>query len=153
MIQTVETEQQTGRRPRSSWPDERTEALKKSFFAGKSYGLMAREFGVSRNVLSGKVLREGWTRDETTARLTPVASGKPAAARRRAQATLPLEGVRAVRIEELGAGECKWPLFQDADRIWLFCGCATRGLYCAPHHKRATRPPTAVELAAVSKGL
>lgn len=148
------TVEQAGRRPRSSWPDDRTEAVKEAFFAGKSFGLIAKEFKTSRNVISGKALREGWKRPATLEQLTPSAPSAPSKPRKARAAKQEPTGMRWARLEDLEDRECRWPLAPDHEGVMLFCGCAQKpdSRYCEGHHARAYRAGPPVELEpAVSK--
>lgn len=129
------------RRARAEWPPERLGALRALFDAGLSHLLIAGRMGVAKGVISAKLARLGWRRGETREAQTPVRTAPP----------LIVEPSRMRRLEDLGEGDCHWPVAEDARGVQLFCGCARAdkgvpgGVYCEGHRARSVRRPRAWE--------
>lgn len=140
MIAAVE---KAGRRPRSSWPEERTDRLKELFGKGISYPLIAKEMETTKGVVVGKLARLGLGREKEAQTGGAPRASKP---RPKPAPAAPEGDMRLVRLEDLAAGECKWPAAQDGEGVWLFCGLPADGIYCAHHHRRAYKPAAPVNL-------
>lgn len=163
------------RRYGHGWTPERVARLKELWSEGQSASQIAGDLGgVSRNAVIGKVHRLGLAGREKPSAPRRVAkptkaAGSPsnphvhqlqarvntafeqAVARAAAGcADAVAVGLEGVRIEELGACSCRWPVFNlpasmsPADRgaEQRFCGAPTRPgqSYCAEHRARAWRP-------------
>jgi GcrA cell cycle regulator len=149
---------------RGTWSSERIEELKRCFQAGLSSSQIAREMGVTRNAVIGKINRLGLSRPRDMATrqleqkraaklarprrprlhvfaqremLTKAFSGPPALA----EAIAIHEG-RGCTLLELGHGKCRWPIDGPDGEDIFFCGNEpVPGLpYCAGHARLAYRP-------------
>lgn len=125
-------------RTRAEWPRERLDKLRTLFDAGLSHLLIAGRMGCAKGVISAKLARLGWRRGETLESQVP----------RRTLPPLVIEPSRLRRLEDLGEGDCHWPVAEDGRGVQLFCGCARagrRGVYCEGHQARSVRRPRAWE--------
>lgn len=131
------------RRPRTQWPDERIDRLKSLYEKGLSYPLIAKELDTTKAVVTGKLSRLGLGREKEADR-----KPRPASTRPRRQPVAPITDARLVRIEALEKGECKWPVVQDPEGVWLFCGAVGQAdsPYCAGHHRKGHVRAAPVEL-------
>jgi len=109
------------------WPDAKIVQLRLLFTAGLTHQLIAETMGIGKGAVSAKIGRLGWTRIEN--RPPQPKRAKPL-----------IDARKAVRIEALGPDDCRWPLTQDRDAVWLFCGAPGKP-YCAGHDRRAHRKP------------
>jgi GcrA cell cycle regulator len=162
-------------RNEATWNSERVAALKRGFDAGLSCSLIAREIGVSRNAVIGKMNRMGLTRPkEAIVRQLraprPVRPKLPAVWRppRRPPTVvaqhemlrvafpepaprsedIPFNG-RGCTLLELGQEKCRWPISSPGAADFCFCGNApVKGLpYCPGHARMAYRPAGRVRIA------
>jgi GcrA cell cycle regulator len=137
-----------------TWNSERIEQLKSCFDAGLSCGQIAREIGVTRNAVIGKLSRLGLSRPRAARPRPP--ERKPANSWRprlvtqhriletvRAQSVLTAEVAipdgPGCSLLELSQGSCRWPIDDPCASGFLFCGIApVKGLpYCARHARIA----------------
>jgi GcrA cell cycle regulator len=150
---------------RASWSSERMELLKRCLHAGLSCGEIAREIGVTRNAVIGKVNRLGLSRprdvisrqleQRRTAKLahpkTPRTwrSKRPRLnifAQHEMLMAAPAEGIptyngRGCTLLELSQGKCRWPISSPRADDFCFCGNEpVEGLpYCLGHARIAYR--------------
>jgi GcrA cell cycle regulator len=151
----------------ATWTSERIELLKRCLHAGLSCGQIAREIGVSRNAVIGKINRLGLSRPKD-------AIGRQLEQRRAAKLPRPkiwrpkrprlnifarhemlmtafprpqppaedmsING-RGCRLLELGQGKCRWPISNPGADDFRFCGNEpVKGLpYCLGHARIAYR--------------
>jgi GcrA cell cycle regulator len=149
---------------RATWDSERIEQLKRCFQAGLSSSQIAREMGVTRNAVIGKMNRLGLSRPKHAiakqleqkhaarlarpkrprlnifaqhAMLTTAYSGPQP----RGEA-IPIHGGRGCTLLELGQGKCRWPIDSPGGEDFFFCGNEpVAGLpYCPGHARIAYRP-------------
>jgi GcrA cell cycle regulator len=140
-----------------TWTAERLEQLKSRFDAGLSCGEIAREIGVSRNAVIGKINRLRLSRVQgATTRQRPrkaplrLVTQHDILTALRAQPPPPAEqapihhGFRCSLVE-LGKGTCRWPISDPGARDFGFCGDkSVDGLpYCASHARIAYQPAAA----------
>jgi GcrA cell cycle regulator len=149
---------------RGTWNEERIAQLKRCFEAGLTSSQIAREIGVTRNAVIGKVSRLGLSRGPKAvigktleskrirfarprrARLNIFAQNEALAAAFSASsppaADASADGGRGCTLLELGHGKCRWPINRP-DSEALFCGDEPApGLpYCMAHARIAYRPP------------
>jgi GcrA cell cycle regulator len=148
---------------RATWSSDRIEQLKRCFEAGLSSSQIAREMGVTRNAVIGKMSRLGLSRPrDLIAKQLQQKHAKPARSRRprlnifaqhqilatafSATATLgeaiPIHSGRGCTLLELGQGKCRWPIDGPGAEDIFFCGNEPApGLpYCAGHARLAYRP-------------
>jgi GcrA cell cycle regulator len=147
-----------------TWTAERVALLKSRVDAGLTCAQIAREIGVSRNAVIGKVSRLGLSR------VKGVAGGQPGRtvpkmARpriviqertsplvpRKQQLPLPqppVDNAKRRSLLELQQGHCRWPLSEPGAADFGFCGNPqVEGLpYCAAHARMAYRTGTRVNL-------
>jgi GcrA cell cycle regulator len=151
----------------ATWTTERVDALRQYFAAGLSCGQIAREIGVTRNAVIGKMNRLGLTRPrELVARQVRERTARPkspmreiwrrerrasvseqqrllveAYAEPRLPEEIPIRNGRGLSLLELPRDGCRWPISApDAD--FCFCGSEpVKGLpYCVGHARLAYRP-------------
>jgi GcrA cell cycle regulator len=152
----------------ATWTSERVQQLKSCFNAGLSCSQIAREIGVSRNAVIGKMSRMGLSRPKDIAANRP--SRKPAGeglakalrakgwrprmwnrkpdqpemliVARDMRAAEPLPTGGGCSLLELGHGKCRWPLNDPGGEDFRFCGGQpVEGLpYCLGHARMAYRP-------------
>jgi GcrA cell cycle regulator len=150
---------------RGTWSEHRIEQLKRCFQAGLTSSQIAREIGVTRNAVIGKLSRLGLSRPRNVATSQlELRRGAKLMRPRRARLNLVGQndvlmtafsalapqaediavpaGGRGVTLLELSHGKCRWPIDRpDADDVY-FCGSEpVAGLpYCAAHARIAYRP-------------
>jgi GcrA cell cycle regulator len=154
----------------ATWTTERVDALRQYFAAGLSCGQIAREIGVTRNAVIGKMNRLGLTRPrELVARQVrerPARTPRPMQeiwrARRPAVTDqprllieaypeppapeeIPIRNGRGLTLLELGRDGCRWPISVPGADDFCFCGSEpVKGLpYCVGHARLAYRPAAA----------
>jgi hypothetical protein len=124
-----------GSRADGQWSPERVATLTRLFAEGLSHGLIARELGVDRGAVSGKLHRLGLTRP------VPVVDGRsdPAPAKK----PEPVAPVMGRMVEIAACAGCRWPT-ATRDGVHLFCDAPQAGgsSYC-PAHERGARQPNA----------
>jgi GcrA cell cycle regulator len=148
-----------------TWSAERVELLKRYVRAGFTCLQIAREIGVTRNAVIGKLNRLGLSRPSGSARAaarpqetngsrmrrprpikqrgilrTVFAEAPPAAA----EATEPaVPSADRCTLLELAYDKCRWPISEPDAKDFSFCGNpAVAGLsYCAGHARIAYRTP------------
>ena len=149
---------------RGTWSSERIEELKRCFQAGLSSSQIAREIGVTRNAVIGKMNRLGLSRprDAIAKQLEQKRATKLARTKRprlpiftqRAMLTaafsappgvgetIAIHEGRGCTLLELGHGKCRWPIDGPGGEDVFFCGNEpVPGLpYCAGHARLAYRP-------------
>src|SRR5215475_4951473 len=142
----------------ATWTSERIELLKRCFHAGLSCGQMAREIGVSRNAVIGKMNRLGLSRPKDVAR--PKTPGTWRSKRPRLNISaqqemlmaafprpqppaedIPIYNGRGCTLLELSQGKCRWPISNPGAEDFCFCGNEpVKGLpYCLGHARIAYR--------------
>jgi GcrA cell cycle regulator len=156
---------------RPTWSAERTEQLKRCFHAGLTCSQIAREIGVTRNAVIGKMSRMGLTRPKDLiakqlkragklSRATTPRTWRPRRARLNifAQhemlkaafpeteprtADVPIHNGTGCTLLELARGKCRWPISTPGADDFCFCGNeSVDGLpYCLGHARIAYRPP------------
>jgi GcrA cell cycle regulator len=155
---------------RQSWDSERVELLKRHFNAGLSCSQIAREIGVTRNAVIGKMNRLGLSRPKEVIaaqaehrRATRLARPKgPSMLRPKrsrvsifAQQDMLAAAFPGPRIEdvpiangcgctllELNREKCRWPVNEPGADDFRYCGNApVEGMpYCLGHARIAYRP-------------
>ena len=153
----------------ATWTAERIELLKRCFDAGLSCGQTAREIGVTRNAVIGKLNRLGLSRPKNlvarqleqrrAARLarpkTPriwraqrprpnlfAQHERPACPNPQSPAEdIPIYNGRGCTLLELSQGKCRWPMSNPGAEDFCFCGNEPlKGLpYCVGHARIAYR--------------
>lgn len=133
----------------SDWPDDRIAALKGRWAEGASASIIAKELGITRNAVIGKVHRLG-----LEARKKHPAGGRPPSAHKRVYKPVlklvpPLVADELIPIEQrkhfldLTPKCCRWPVGDPRSGFWdgdlFFCGAdAAEGKpYCSSHAWRA----------------
>jgi len=136
-----------------TWTTERVAMLRSCVSAGLTCGQIAREIGVSRNAVIGKINRLGLSRGRNA-----TGSGTRIAVPRRRphvltqrlalEAMFPSEHVRedVVSAEpcsllNLAPQKCRWPISNSGTATLSFCGNITAGgmSYCIGHARMAYR--------------
>jgi len=143
-----------------TWTDERVEQLRTCVTAGLTCAEIAREIGVTRNAVIGKLNRLGLSRGR--ARAAPHPEHASPRARRHTMVTQrqilravyaaappPTQTVSVISADrcsllDLANGKCRWPLSDPGAEDFSFCGNgAVSGLpYCAGHARMAYRVST-----------
>jgi GcrA cell cycle regulator len=148
---------------RETWSSERIDQLKRCFQAGLSSAMIAREMGLTRNAVIGKLSRLGLSRpkDLVAKHLDQKRSTKFARPKRRRLnvftpsltfttaypvssfcETSPIYEGRGCTLLELGQRKCRWPIDSPSSQDFFFCGNEpVAGLpYCEAHARLAYRP-------------
>jgi GcrA cell cycle regulator len=141
----------------STWTPERVDLLRRYVGNGMTCAQVAREIGVSRNAVIGKINRLGLSRGRRPAGQRPEC---PTAAPKRlgmltqrrilraieaeppAQAAAaPISSAARCSLLELAHGKCRWPISSPGAADFCFCGnAAVAGLpYCPGHARMAYR--------------
>src|SRR5215475_8384945 len=153
----------------ATWTSERIELLKRCLHAGLSCGQTAREIGVTRNAVIGKMNRLGLSRPKDvigrqleqrraarlarpktprtwrlkSPRLNTFAQHEMLTFRRpRPPAEhIPTYNGRGCTLLELSQGKCRWPISNPGAQDFYFCGNeSVKGLpYCPGHARIAYR--------------
>lgn len=154
-----------------SWNDERMELLRRLYTDGLSAGQIAKEMGLTRNAIIGKIYRRGLSGGvERPVRpggwggvLVKGVTSKPKPTGKRIRITPALGRVTEVEFYEIPAAPedalipteqrrtllgltemtCRWPCGHPAEKDFFFCGCEpVKGLpYCIGHSRVAFQPP------------
>lgn len=136
-----------------AWTDEMVEGLKKMWKQGLTTNEIAKNLGVSKNSIVGKVHRLNLTarpspikkkEDESAADKTEAA--KPEAKNIKKITINPVEikapapekapgGGTCLKLTELDNHTCRWPVGDPRDDNFCFCGKKVRGgqTYCEEH--------------------
>ena len=147
---------------RATWSSERIDQLKRCFQAGLSSSQIAREMGVTRNAVIGKMNRLGLSRprdalakhqDHKRAKLARQKRMRMNIFAQRAMLTtaysdqllseaIPIHEGRGCTFLELGHGKCRWPMTAQAPTTSTSAETSPfPGLpYCAGHARIAYRP-------------
>lgn len=150
-----------------AWTDEMVEGLKKMWSEGLTTNEIAKNLGVSKNSIVGKVHRLNLTarpspikkkeeENETEVRSDKKAKAKTAvkpvkitinsfemsAAGSEQKAAKHHKG--CIKLTELGSHTCRWPMGDPRDDNFCFCGKKVRGgqTYCEEHAAIAYVKPT-----------
>jgi GcrA cell cycle regulator len=148
----------------STWSTDRIEQLRRCFNAGLTCSQIAREIGVTRNAVIGKMNRMGLSRprDVLSAqmrRAAKLARAKPERNWRRLSIIaqrkmlrdaypeetqpeeIPIYNGRGCTLLELKQGQCRWPINEPGAENFCFCGNeAFQGFpYCVGHARLAYR--------------
>jgi GcrA cell cycle regulator len=147
----------------STWNTDRIDQLKRCFDAGLTCSQIAREIGVTRNAVIGKMNRMGLSRprDVLSAqmrRAAKLARPKPQRDWRRLSVIaqrkmlrdaypttepeeIPIHNGRGCTLLELTQGQCRWPINEPGADNFCFCGNeAFQALpYCVGHARLAYR--------------
>ena len=125
-----------------SWNDDERLAVATLLLAGGSMGRIARQLGVTRNMVIGRIHRDGRLLQfvgrvviERTARMPPIATRLPD------PGAFACEGFSGARpLAELKRDDCRWPV-AAAEVVGghLFCArpAVPQRSYCAEHERRA----------------
>src|SRR5262250_3239805 len=146
----------------ATWTSERIELLKRCFHAGVSCSQIAREIGVTRNAVIGKMNRLGLSRPKDVIgrqlermRARPARPKTPSlnifSRHEMLIAALPgpqphaediaIHNGRGCTLLELSQGKCRWPISNPGAEDFCFCGNEpVKGLpYCLGHARIAYR--------------
>ncbi|MBQ7412981.1 MAG: global cell cycle regulator GcrA-like protein [Alphaproteobacteria bacterium] len=113
-----------------SWTNDKIKQLKKLWAKGKSTVEIAKELGISKNSVIGKVHRL-----ELSARPSPIKRKEPVVPKTVAPKKVP----EKCRLMDLRTNTCRWPIGEPTDENFHFCGkqTVTGKPYCAEHCKIA----------------
>jgi GcrA cell cycle regulator len=142
---------------RVKWPEEREDLLRKLFAEGMSFGMIAKELGLSRNAVIGKAHRMGLKGRKVSAYCLPqppreriVGCGTKGhrAVERIALPPLPeftelvIPFSQRKTLNELEPIHCRWPVGDPSKPDFFFCGADKHGSfpYCSFHCARAFEP-------------
>src|SRR5260370_129972 len=151
----------------ATWSSERIELLERCFHAGLSCSQIAREIGVTRNAVIGKMNRLGLSRPKDVigrqlerrraarlARPKTPRNWRPKRPRLNIFAQhemlipafthaedIPIYNGRGCTLLELSQGNCRWPISNPGAEDFCFCGNEpVKGLpYCVGHARIAYR--------------
>lgn len=114
-----------------SWTNDKIKQLKKLWLKGKSAVEIAKELGISKNSVIGKVHRL-----ELPARPSPI---KKKEERPVVRSVSNAKVTGKCRLIDLKNNTCRWPIGEPADKDFHFCGkqTATGKPYCPEHCKEA----------------
>jgi GcrA cell cycle regulator len=140
-----------------TWTPDRVAALKRLHEAGLTCSEMAREIGVTRNAVIGKISRLGLSRPQGEAppRREPRAQAKPRRSQPRilrllrAEAFSPAEDEpnddgQRTSLFELSPQNCRWPIGSPGADDFGFCGNEpVAGFPYCPRHARMAYQSTA----------
>ena len=114
-----------------SWTADKIKQLKKLWSKGKSTVEIAKELGISKNSVIGKVHRLA-----LTARPSPIKKKEPQVT---SQSTSAKKVVGKCRLMDLKNNMCRWPIGDPEEENFHFCGkpTVTGKPYCAEHCKVA----------------
>jgi GcrA cell cycle regulator len=156
---TSRRDREDNRTDNRTWTTERVEQLRHYVGAGYTCAEIAREIGVSRNAVIGKLNRLGLSRgrapaaprperDDTRMRRLNVVTQRQILRAVYAETPEPAAAVTVISTHrcsllELGHGQCRWPLSDPRAEDFSFCGNGVvSGLsYCAGHARMAYRVP------------
>lgn len=143
----------------STWTQERVEELKSCLNAGFSSSQIARQIGVTRNAVIGKIARlklvrvnDALVREREHRRAPSVRHPRIVtqhqilkalrAMPERLVPPAPSQNANRCSLLELGQGKCRWPINEPGAENFCFCGDKpVDGLpYCAPHARMAYSP-------------
>jgi GcrA cell cycle regulator len=143
------------RHPNSAWTTERETELRRMRAEGQSAGMIARELGVSRNAVCGKIDRLGLTGTKTRLKLPHPPRPEPKIRHviPFTPPTKPTEVIMDLADEDILPAQrktlmqlrdchCRWPIGHPGAAGFFFCGGSIMpGLpYCASHARRAYQP-------------
>src|SRR5262249_7910219 len=140
----------------ATWSSERIELLKRCFHAGLSCSQIAREVGVTRNAVIGKMNRLGRSRpkDVIGRQLEQGRAARPARPKMLIAAfpgpqplaeDIPIYNGCGCTLLELSQGKCRWPISNPGGKGFCFCGNEpVKGLPYCPGHARIAYRPTAI---------
>ena len=146
----------------ATWSSERVALLKSCFDAGFSCSQIAREIGVTRNAVIGKMHRLGLSRPKDRVRTRePKDASRPKAWREKnwrpsihvqremliaaypgsAAAEMPVASPHKCSLLDLSQAQCRWPISEPGADDFGFCGGkSVDGLsYCVDHARMAYR--------------
>lgn len=111
-----------------AWTDDKVKQLKKLWAKGKSTIEIAKELGMSKNSVIGKVHRL-----DLTARPSPIKKKEDGH-----KAVRPVPSDKC-RLLDLRTNTCRWPIGDPLDEDFHFCGrpTTTGKPYCPEHCKAA----------------
>jgi GcrA cell cycle regulator len=138
----------------ATWSSDRIEQLKRCFHAGLSCSQIAREIGVTRNAVIGKLNRLGLSRPKDVLTREPERKRAPWRPRTFTQhqilmamgpepppraEEISIHNGRGCSLLELGRGMCRWPISEPGAEDFCFCGNKpVEGLpYCVGHARIA----------------
>ena len=110
------------------WTDDKIKKLKKLWQSGKSTAEIAKNLGMSKNSIIGKVHRL-----DLSARPSPIK------AEQKAKKKVIPKKVGVVRLIDLKINTCRWPIGDPKDEDFHFCGepTVTGKPYCLAHCQEA----------------
>ena len=117
-----------------SWTDEKIKQLKKLWSKGKTTVEIAKEMGISKNSVIGKVHRL-----ELTARPSPIRRKEAVAVHHRKPASPHKNNGEKCCLMDLKTNTCRWPIGEPEDKDFHFCGkqTVTGKPYCSDHCQEA----------------
>ena len=113
-----------------SWTDDKIKQLKKLWSKGKTTVEIAKEMGISKNSVIGKVHRL-----DLASRPSPIKRKEPAAVSHHKPASLHKNSNGKCRLMDLKTNTCRWPIGEPEDKDFHFCGkqTSTGKPYCPDH--------------------
>ena len=113
-----------------SWTEEKIKQLKKLWSKGKTTVEIAKEMGISKNSVIGKVHRL-----DLTARPSPIKRKETVVSNHRKPASLHKNSGGKCRLMDLKTNTCRWPIGEPEDKDFHFCGkqTSTGKPYCPDH--------------------
>lgn len=110
------------------WTEDKIKKLKKMWQVGKTTAEIAKNLGMSKNSIIGKVHRLNLTARSSPIKTEPVLKKKA-----------PPKKVGIVRLIDLKINTCRWPIGDPKDEDFHFCGepTVTGKPYCLVHCQEA----------------
>ena len=110
------------------WTEDKIKKLKKMWQVGKTTAEIAKNLGMSKNSIIGKVQRLNLTARSSPIKTEPVLKKKA-----------PPKKVGIVRLIDLKINTCRWPIGDPKDEDFHFCGepTVTGKPYCLVHCQEA----------------
>lgn len=117
-----------------SWTEEKIKQLKKLWSKGKTTVEIAKEMGISKNSVIGKVHRL-----DLASRPSPIKRKETIAPAHRKPISLHKSSGGKCRLMDLRTNTCRWPIGEPEDKDFHFCGkqTVTGKPYCSDHCQEA----------------
>ncbi len=117
-----------------SWTEDKIKQLKKLWSKGKTTVEIAKEMGISKNSVIGKVHRL-----ELTSRPSPIKRKESVVSHRPKPASTQKNNGGKCRLMDLKTNTCRWPIGEPEDKDFHFCGKQTTmgKPYCPDHCQEA----------------
>lgn len=139
------------------WPQERIDALRILWDAGKSAAFIGDALGMSRGAVSGKIDRLGLSKRDRSVSMKNWADSRASGVKaKRSPRVKSAPKPQLTSLFDLTNETCRWPMWADGERDGFYCGApeanmAERVPYCPFHSQMSARKhnqDNSVEIAA-----